>query len=218
MYTQVKVSSAQRITEVREFLDFFVPLIPAPPVATPRHLNACKGLVFVQLYGIIEYTISATIAKTIDIINNEAVKLQDLKYVIWGMALNPEFDSLIDTNSRKWDKRYELFQKVLGNNNANISNNIMPTNGQNFTQPQLQSIWQTFNISEPIFHDVAFGNRLQEIVRHRCNIAHGNESAAEIGARVTHMDLYNRLNEVSNYCTYLISVFEDYIDQGEFIM
>jgi len=217
MFSQIKTTSAQRITEVREFLDFFTPSIPLPPNATPRHLNTCKGLVFVQLYGTIEYTISATIAKTIDIINQEAVKIQDLKYFLWGMALNSQFDALIQTNKKKWDKRIELFVEVNANNDANISNDIVPTNGENFTYPQLQSIWSTFAITEPVFNDVTFRGRLQEIVSYRCNIAHGNYSSADIGVRVTPADLYQRLNEVSNYCSYFISVFEEYTKQGDFI-
>lgn len=210
MYTIIKENSTQRITEVRENLDFFAPLIPPAPTTTPRHLNTSKGLIFVQLYGIIEFTINTTVAKTIDIINNDFVQLHDLKHFVWGMALNNSFDSLNQANRKKWDKRIELIQKIVENGIATIATDIMPTNGDNYNLPQLTSLWHNFNITEPIFNDITFRGRLQEIVSNRINIAHGNNSASEIGSRVTPRDLYGRISDVSNFCSYFISVFEDY--------
>ncbi|MBC7749995.1 MAG: hypothetical protein H7Z76_15720 [Methylotenera sp.] len=216
MYSSIKTNSAHRVTEVRENLDFFAPLIPTAPITTPRHLNTSKGLIFVQLYGVIEYTICTTIAKTIDLINNDLVKLQDLKPLLLGMALNSHLDSLNQANRKKWDKRNDLFQKFMDNTEASIFNDILPTNGQNYNLPQLASIWKTFSITEPIFNDIAFRGRLQEIVSNRINIAHGNNSAAEIGSRVTPGDLYDRVNEVSSFCSYFISVFEGYTANKNF--
>ena len=216
MYSAIKTNSAQRITEVRESLDFFAPLIPPAPTATPRHLNTSKGLIFVQLYGVIEFTIYTTVAKTIDLINSDLVNLQDLKPFVWGMALNSNLDTLSQANRKKWDKRIELFQKYVDNGAAYIATDIMPTNGENYNFPQLTSIWKNFSISEPIFNDNTFRGRLQEIVSNRINIAHGNYSAAEVGSRVTPADLYVRIVEVSNFCSYFISVFEDYSSNKKF--
>lgn len=216
MYSDIKANSAQRITEVRESLDFFAPLIPSPPIATPRHLNTSKGLVFVQLYGVIENTINGTIAKTIDLINRDGVPIQDLKPFVWGMALNPQLDSLNQANRKKWDKRIELFKKFTDNHKVNIGTDIIPTNGENYNLPQLTSIWETFSITEPIFNDITFRGRLQEIITNRINISHGNNSAAEIGSRVTPADLYNRVNDVSTFCSYFISVFEEYSSNKKF--
>lgn len=210
MYTVVKTRSAQRITEVREYLDFLVPLIPDAPTATPRHLNTAKGLIFVQLYGVVEFTICATVAQAIDAINGEMIPIQDLQPFMWGLALNAELDSLNQANRNKWDKRVKLFDTVVRNEKVDIRNDIMPTNGKNYTSSQLESIWKTFCISAPIFDDLTFRGRLQEIVGNRINIAHGNSSAAEVGSRVTAADLRGRIDDVSQFCSYFISVFEDY--------
>lgn len=211
MLSDIKINSAQRITEIREHLDFLTPLIPSAPIATPRYLNTSKGLIYVQLYGVIEYTMNSLIARAIHTINIEGKKLQELKQKIWGMALNAEFDSLNNANRKKWNKRNEIFQRIIDNLHIPIATNIMPTNGGNFSVPQLESIWSTFHISDPIFNDITFRGRLQEIVTNRINIAHGNNSASEVGAGVTNSDLYNRISDVSKYCSYVIDVFENYL-------
>src|SRR2546421_7714225 len=112
LFSDIQADSSQRIVEIREYLDFIAPLIPPPPSAPPRYLNTAKGLIFVQLYGVIEFTVSSVIAKCISYINSESVKLSDVKPIIMGMALNPELDALIAVSSKKWEKRYNVFYKV----------------------------------------------------------------------------------------------------------
>lgn len=217
MYSDVKIDSAQRITEIRENLDFIAALIPGPPTKTPRHLETSKGLVFVQLYGVIEFTIAQTISKTAQLINGESVSLQDLKPFLWGLALDSEFESLNLANRKKWDRRNYIFQKLEDNDQVTIRDTLMPTNGENYTSAQLQSIWTTFCITDPLFSDATFQWRLRDIVVNRINIAHGNSSAAEVGSRVTSAELYQRLNEVSTYCSYFISVFENYLTNKDYL-
>lgn len=211
MFNDIQTNSAQRISEIRELLAFITPLIPKAPSAIPRHLNTIKGLIFVQLYGVIEYTISTTIAKSILYINAESLKLSEVKPILLGMALNPDFESLIHTTYRKWNKRFDLLSKIEHDLIVNIATDILPTDGRNIHAPQLESIWKTFCLTDPIFNDISFQGRLQDIVTNRIAIAHGNDSASDIGSRFTEADISVRINDVSSYCSYFISVFEDYI-------
>ena len=211
MFSDIQTVSTQRIIEIREYLDFISPLIPAAPVSTPRHLNTAKGLIFVQLYGVIEYTINSTVAKCILYINGETVNLSDIKPIIMGLALNSNLDSLKYASAKKWDRRYSLFKEIEDDLTVDISSDLLPTDGKNITFTQLNSIWKTFCLTAPIFHDITFRGRLQDIVGNRCNIAHGNQSAADVGSKVTPAELSDRLNEVSGFCSHFISVFEDYI-------
>ena len=217
LFSDIETNSSQRIVEIREYLDFIAPLIPPPPNAPPRYLNTAKGLIFVQLYGVIEFTISSAIAKCISYINSESVKLSEVKPIIMGMALSPELDALIQVHSKKWEKRYDVFFKVDQDTVVSILNDIMPTDGNNIHYPQLESIWKTFCLTDPIFHDNRFHGRLSDIVSNRVNITHGNLSAADIGARLTIQELKDRLNEVSAFCTYFISVLEDYIVKKKYM-
>ena len=179
MFNDLKINSAQRIVEIREYLDFIAPLIPLAPITTPRYFNTAKGLIFVQLYGVIEYTVTSTIAKCISCINSDGIKLSDVKEIIFSMALDRELSSLIYVNSKKWDKRYNVFEKIRDDIVINIEDDVMPTDGQNIRYRQLESIWKTFCLNDPIFHDGKFRGRLEDIVSNRNNIAHGNQSSAE---------------------------------------
>jgi hypothetical protein len=211
MFGSVKVESAQRITEVRESLAHIASNLPAPPAAPPRYLNTAKGLIFVQLYGTIEFTIVECVSKTIDVINSKAMNLDELNPVMWGMVLNPELDALMSVNRKKWDKRKQLFDKIISNSQAQISSGVMPTDGKNFDGDRFKSVWSTFCITDPVFDDPTFQLRLIDVIVQRNEIAHGAKSAADVGSSFTSNDLTVRVTEVSDFCSYVISVFEDYV-------
>jgi hypothetical protein len=103
------------------------------------------------------------------------------------------------------------------NDIVNMNTSLLPTDGGNFTDKQLKSIWDTFNISGPIFHDIRFRGRLQNIVTNRINIAHGNCAASDVGKIVTINDLHTSLLDVSGFCTNVITTFEDYITSKQFL-
>jgi hypothetical protein len=216
MFSDIKLESDRRIVEIREYIDFIANQMPPPPTTTPRPLNTAKGLVYVQLYGIIEHTLSQSVTRTIDCINESHTLINDIKPAILSLALDARLEALIQVNTKKWDKRHLVFSEFTNNPKVDIPDHLLPTDGKNITDKQLQSIWNTFSIDNDLFHDVTFRGRLQDIVTNRINIAHGNSTASEVGSSITIDDLRTRLDDVSTFCTYLVGVFEDYIQNNKF--
>lgn len=217
MFSDLKRDSAAKFVEVRDFLDFTSSLIPAPPLSTPNSILSAKGFFYVHIYGVFEYTVSTAVKKTISYINAENVKVNDFKPVILSMVLNPECDAILNTRSRNWEKRWNLFEKFRNNPVVQIASEVFPTNGKNIRYNQLESIWKTFCIDEPILNVPSIGGRISDIVDNRNAIAHGNSDPSEIGRRVSIAELYSRHTEMSSYCSYIIQVFEDYIVNKKYL-
>lgn len=217
MFSDLKRDSASKLVEVREFLDLTNSLIPVPPLPTPNSVLSAKGFFYVHIYGVFEYTVTTAVEKAITYINAENVAINDLKPLILSMVLNPECDSITSTNSRNWKRRWSLFEKIRDNGISEIATEILPTDGKNIRYVQLESIWTTFCIDEPILNSLSIGGRIKDIVDNRNAIAHGNFNPSEIGSRVSISELYSRHNEMSNYCSYLIQVFEDYITNKNYL-
>lgn len=217
MFKDVQADSANMIVEIREYLDFISQNQPPPPAAIPRFINTAKGLIYVQLYGVIENTAIKTISKTINYINAENTNISNLKNCIHALILNDELNSLISVNSKKWDKRHLLFERINLDGVGIITNDLFPTDGKNIGLSQLNTIWKTFGLNVPIFKDLSFSGRLKDIVANRINVAHGNTTPAEVGKLVTTTDLYARIQDVSAYCSYLISTFEEYVNKKQYL-
>jgi hypothetical protein len=216
MYDELKINTARRIVEIREIIDFIKPQIPLAPISIPRHLNTLKGVIYVQFYGLVEYTVLQIVSQTIEYINQANLKLSEIKPSLYSLVLHPNLDSLIHVNSVKWDKRYDLFRQIEENCKVEISGSLLPTDGKNIQEPQLKSICNTFCITKPYFPHIRFSTSLREIVGHRINIAHGNLTAAEVGSGVEIDRLELRLQELSVFCSYIIDIFDSYIINAEY--
>lgn len=211
MFNSVESFSSDKLGEIRELIDHIESIEPQAPIIIPRYVNSLKGLIFVQLYGAIEDVLVETIKATVDYINSQNLKLYDIKYSIWSLIMKPQFDSLMKATSKKWDKRWELTNNIESNIDCVIENTCIPTDGKNFGCKQLESVWKTFSINEEIVYSPCFKGRLSEIIGHRNKIAHGEKAASSVGRLVTSSDLRLRHQEVSRFCSYVISVFDNYL-------
>jgi RiboL-PSP-HEPN len=217
MYGDIDRELTQRLAAIRENIDYISSQIPSPPVSTPRYFNSQKGLIFVQLYGIVEYLVNQTVPRTASILTSENLDISKLSPYVWSVVFESNLESLRTVNREKWEHRHKMFKVVAEDNKAVIPEDVLPTNGLNITQRQLECIWKTYNIREPVFSELSFGWRLKDIVLNRNDIAHGNKTAAEVGMAFTITDLYDRLNDVSRYCSYAIGVFENYISNKDYL-
>ncbi|KAB2846982.1 MAG: hypothetical protein F9K42_10790 [Ignavibacterium sp.] len=217
MFSDIKNQSSIRFVEVREYLDFIKDASPLPPKSFPRQLLIAKGMFFVHLYAAFEFTIRNTYSKAITFINSESIQLSMCKKHLYCLVLNPELDALNSVSNRNWKKRWDLFEKIENNIPVFISNDIFPTDGKNIKYRQLESIWKSLCVPYPLLNTESIGGRINEIVEMRNSIAHGNISPIDIGSSNTIEELYNRYNEVSNYCSYFIDTIEEYIRKKDYL-
>ena len=108
-------------------------------------------------------------------------------------------------------KRGGIFQ--IGNPIVLIPNEIIPTDGKNLRYRQLQSIAKTFGIHDDILPRPEIGGDIQEMVNNRNYIAHGNKTPKEVGREVSVSDLQRKLLHISEACTYIVDIYEKYINK-----
>lgn len=216
IYSTIENEVTQRISDLRNYVEFVKSSSPPLPALTPRHLNLAKGFIDIHLYGVIEYTINQTISLAIIFINSCSVKLTEIKHPVLSLALDSKLEALIGVNKSKWDKRYDLFRLLEADEIVLIRNNVMPTNGENFTSNQLDSIRKTFSIGEDLIHDVKFKGVLQSIVGNRVNVAHGNVSGIDIGGNLNISDIPERIDDTFAFCLYFMKTFENYLNSNQF--
>src|SRR5947207_1653967 len=96
MLPYVTTDSATRMAEARSFLYMVDNLSSVRPPVLSRDAMTSKGLFFVHLYGVYEYTVKATVQETIQVINIHGPTIADCKPVLLGMLLDSQCQSLAD--------------------------------------------------------------------------------------------------------------------------
>lgn len=216
MFSDINAESTRRLTEAKSL----VLLIKNANLIQSLNLDSkvYKGTFFVLLYGALEYTITAVVQRCISILNKKQYDIHVLKPTLYSLIFHKECNAIMDARDKKWTKRYELFSQLGRTRIANIEDCLFPTSTGNIKYNQLKSIWETFGITNNIVTDIRIKGQLATLADNRNAIAHGRELASVIGGRYTIRDIECIYNDISKYCSYIITVFEDYITNEMYLI
>jgi hypothetical protein len=171
-----------------------------------------KGLVFVQTYAAYEYTVCKAVEAAIDGVNSHRHRLKDLSPSLLALFLDADLSSLRDVSGKSvWEKRVALFERVFSSDTADISAaNYMPHDGSHFRYTQLQMIFRVFGISRMPVRRRRHLFRINEVVNHRNQIAHGSDTAENIGRRYSRSEILHITKQMKSVCLLQVDIFENY--------
>lgn len=166
MFNEIKEELTRKICELRLWLS---------NINDSDDFSAInKGLFYVYIYGIYEETVRTVVQKTIEELNAKSVKIDECIYELYALIFSAEYDSIYGVgNEHKWEKRWNISDKLTRNPIVSIPNEIVPTDGKNLRYRQLESIAKSFGIHNAILPRAEIGGNIQEMVDNRNYIAHG---------------------------------------------
>jgi hypothetical protein len=218
MLEAVGAEATLRLLEVGSYLHFLrsIAKVSRGPAVRPS-FAAAKGFFFVHLYGVYEYTVTSALRETLRIINLSGLSMLDCKPALLSLALDGECEALsFSGRSTSWPKRIALFERTRSADAIAINDSIVPTDGRNLQWAQLQSIWAAFSIEDPVLPDMRLRGTLEELVDKRNAIAHGRETAGDVGRRFTVQDLDGRYRAMNLLCSHIVSTFDEYLNRKDY--
>ena len=219
MFSAVNNDSIQRLIEAKELIN----ICNDPNLKLGNHYNdrILMGSAYVLLYGALEYTITHCVFRTIELLNNESLKLYDVLPTLWGLIYNSDCDRIETSGTnKKWENRYKLFVHFTKSEMVqHIGDKLFPSSNGNIKETQLQRVWDTFGLKSPMFEPgfESVNSDLLTLANGRMAIAHGRERASLIGGATSIIELNNLYDSISRYCSYLISCFTKYIHDKEYL-
>ncbi|MDE2515627.1 MAG: hypothetical protein KGL12_06355 [Rhodospirillales bacterium] len=185
-----------------------------------RHLDGdngatARGLVFIQIYAAYEYVVNSVVRIGIDCINAHEHKMKDLSKTLLALYLDSEFDSVRNSGQKNvWRARLNIFESAFSDKVIALPNNVRPpTDGNHYRRSHLDMILEVFGAGPlPISHQHLF--KIDEIVNHRNQIAHGGETASEVGRRYTIGEVSDIIDQIHRICVSLVDVFEVFCANG----
>lgn len=219
MFTEVSLNSTKRLLEAKRFMELCSDDKFDEEQATTD--SVLKGVVYVLLYGALEFTITHCVSRTIEILNDKTLNLYQVLPSLWGLI----YDSAckrIETagTNKKWENRYKLFKELTKDKVIEqIESTLFPSSNGNIKEQQLDRVWKTFGIKAPMFEPehMSVKQTLLDLANGRMAVAHGRECASQIGSLKSSSDLEELYDSISRYCSYLIECFTQYINQEEYL-
>ena len=182
-----------------------------------RHVAVAKGLMFVQIYAVYEYTVNRTVSEAIELIKTHNHEMKDILPSLLTLFLDPELKSLRDSQRKnEWKSRINLFERAFSRQIVDLSSDTSPPNdGSHYRYSHLVLIFEVFGIKRMPVPRRRHERRIAEVVDHRNAIAHGREIPQDIGRRYTQLEIRKAIQQMRGVCMLWIRVFEAYCAEPE---
>lgn len=177
-----------------------------------------RGLYYVYIYGIFEWLVTSVVQRTIEEMNSYNGRISEYIYEVYPLIFANEFDAIQGCgNKTKWPSRKTISDRLLNDDRVNIETALIPTDGRNIQQRQLESIASAFGNKAKIFPDNRTIGYLKETVENRNHIAHGDETPAEVGSRNTKRDIASNFASIQSLSEYFLDQYDQYVENRGFL-
>ena len=176
----------------------------------------CRGLLFVQLYGIYEYSVRTAVQGGLEAIRRDGLSCTDVRRSLLSLVLDRQWKSASTSGrERVWETRCDLIYRMTSASPLlDLDNTLFPSDGSHYRVRQLYSIWMLFGISSPIVPEPRLQGRIEEIVDSRNAISHGRQTAYEVGQRHSHSDMEHRINDIETIVSHVIDTMDQHCVDG----
>ena len=219
MLEALRASLIERIGESRQVILLIKLLEPQSPlIRDSQEVVILRGIFYVSLYSILEFTIQGVVQEALRLISNKSVPFKCFSGNFYSVALDSEFKSSRDSNEKKLIvKRLELLEKQNSSESRSIDPSVLSMYFQNVDADTLKLIFKCFCIDDDFSSVSRYLLFVSEIKEKRNLISHGRESAYFVGQSTRANDLEIRFEAVQNISNYIVDKFEICLQELNFI-
>lgn len=221
MFDDIDSGVMNRLRQVDSILEFLSDEGHTEAVKNSDFYRAQKGLVFVAMYAALEFAITQSVTRALEVIGQEEAPANRFKSSVLCSLFDSHFKALRECGSGKvWENRHKLVIAVTGDTEVtNVDSSVFPSGGSmNISIKQLESVWEFFDLGgEPLPEGVQHFV-LTEIKEHRNAIAHGRETAITIGRRFNTTQLGDKARSIKLLCLHITSAFTSYCSDKRYFV
>ena len=200
MFTQLRYEILDRSLKLDHFFKDQVRLGSVYSIATS------KGLAFVQMYAMYEFTLHGVVEASIDAVCQLGLTLGELRRELTALFLGNEFTSIRDCGAeRRWKLQTLVMIKASSTTSAaSCGSKVFPSDGSHYRRSQLQSIWEIFGVTCSIVPSGRMYPLIDELVENRNAIAHGRRTPDDVGRGYSETDIDKKIQETRNLCVHIV--------------
>jgi len=208
MFHSLRLEVMERFTAVEEYFRLSLPKnarFKGEPSQTSR------GLAFVQIYAIHEYTVLKVVQYAVDAIAAHSHSYSDLRPSLLALFLDPQLAALKDCGAKSlWDRRLDLLDKATSDEIVSLPQAPIPADGSHFRHAHIYLILRVFGVARTLTLRRRHLYLIDEVVNNRNAISHGAETAATVGRRYSRGDIFRSIRIMQSVCLRLIFIVSEH--------
>lgn len=177
-----------------------------------------RGLIYVSLYGAIEYSATQGVQAFINHLCGLNIQTKHLEQSLFTIALDSQLSSARSgSEKKKWEARRDIFSHQQSTSLCAIPDTVFGSYLHNVYPKTILEIFCCLGIAKPATQNPSEVGYFKEITEKRNAVAHGRESASEAGRNLSLNELEIRLNAVYSICSYFFDCLEEQADSLKFV-
>ncbi len=183
-FSEITQRTRARFSEVVLFLNYIKSLEPDDPTqAIIPEIKVMRGLFYVHLYGAIEKSVNDAVETTLMLLAAKNVKNKHYSRPLLSLVFHDQVKALKDTGyGNLINKSVDLFCESNSENIIRVTETALSRTLQNIWFSTIEEIVKIFGIENISFSPREIAT-INEIVEKRNAVAHGRDSAMNIGER-----------------------------------
>ncbi|MDZ7892954.1 MAG: MAE_28990/MAE_18760 family HEPN-like nuclease [Rhodoferax sp.] len=215
----VSSSIDERFQQVRDFLSLIKAREGTEQPSTSSDTKTLRGLFYVHLYSAFEFSINHSIQNTLQLAAQKKVKLNELESRFLTVGLNHLFQAYPTIKSdKRWKKRIEIFDSISSDKTSEINNTLFGEYLQNIWTNTLIDVCTCICLPASVLPSPRERQYIDELVDTRNKVAHGRESAHNVGERTNGIELETRFNIIKDVTDRVVNAQVDLIENSEFVI
>lgn len=208
-----------RFVEVNTLLNYIKSIEDSitPPATTPIEYKILKGLFYVHIYACVEFAVNKLVVDTLSLIKSKNIMYSHFENKFHTISLHSQLHGVRDCNSKYFlDKSSDIFIQI-------DSTNVV-TFDETLVSKYIQNVWgKTFNQLTKTLGMSLFtitGRTIaifDELVDNRNKVAHGRDSAENVGSSPNYIDLKQKYDIVYVTINTYIDHYELYYQSKDYI-
>lgn len=173
--------------------------------------QTAKGLVFVEIYAIHEYTVNNVVRAATAAIAAHSHAFIDLRPCLLALFLDPELQSLRDCPPKDlWKRRLALFDRANSVDAVSLASSPLPVDGTHFRHTHLDLILEVLGITQKLTLRRRHMFEIDKAVDNRNSISHGRETAQEVGRRYSREEIWLYIRRMKRISLRLIAIVSEH--------
>lgn len=208
-----------RFGEVSSLLSEVTALESSDPlVPDSETIRSLRGLLYVHMYAAFEFAMSQSFIRLAQHVSARNVKRRHLQLPVYSAALDPHFEALrnLSTFEKRFRKRIETIGCTSDAELVTIKDDILSPKFQSASTDSIALAFAIYGIPGTHLYDVRAKGYIDEVVERRHAVAHGRESAADVGVTRT-AELRKRHDALYKQSIFIIDTLNNFCNGTEFV-
>jgi hypothetical protein len=177
-----------------------------------------RGMMLVSLYGVLEYTITTGTQSLINYLSGLQIRRTHLEAPLHSLSLDAQLTSARHVGeNKKWETRRAIFLQFASAEPCIIPDTVFGTFTHNVYPATVTEIFECFGIKKAPTSTPQEEHYFKEIKERRNAVAHGRETAQEVGRGYTAQTLEQRHNTTHSIASYFLDCIEEHAADLKFI-